>query len=401
MQIDYRTSRRATDIIAAMGRTEDLKFSPRNKLLAIAAYAKNKIAIFGINIDELHGGTRGISLTDAFEIHSEHLKEPHGVDFLDEETIVVTNRSGDVIFFKLPLGEVGNDSFELTPLGVIRSGDGTLLDGPGSASIFRIDPNLYEALICSNYRDSVTRHLVDLSAGCSVKSNEILLKKWLAVPDGVSVSKDRHWIAVSNQKMRGVFLYEYASSLNALSDPDGILRVFSPHGVRFTSDGRFIVVSDGGAPYVHIYAKNGLSWRGVLNPIRSLRVMNDEDFLRGRYNAHEGGPKGIDIDNDMNILAITCQCRPLVFFNLKSILEETSVRSPDSRREYQENYSDEQSTSELRYELDIQTRLNREIEEIAEGINVLKSSRSWRITAPLRGVSSALRNFRVRRQNHE
>jgi hypothetical protein len=284
------------------------------------------------------------------------LNEPHGVDFLDEETIIVTNRSGDAIFLKLPSGEIVNNSFELEPLEFIRSGGAGLLHGPGSASIFRIDQKRCEVLICNNYGDTVTRHLVDLSAGCSVKSNEILLKKWLAVPDGLCISRDRNWIAISNQKMRGVFLYEYTSSLNAFSEPDGILRyVFSPHGVRFTSDGEFIVVADGGAPYVHIYAKNGSGWRGVHNPIRSLRVMNDEDFLRGRSNPHEGGPKGIDIDNAMNVIAVTCAGRPLVFFDLKAILESKQFRSPDPG-ENQESYSREQRALELRYELESQNR---------------------------------------------
>src|SRR5262249_3285399 len=233
MQINYSASQPATDVIAAMGRTEDIKFSPSNKLLAIAGYAKNKIAVFNIDID-ITDGTK-IAVTNAFELYSEQLKEPHGLDFFDEKTIIVTNRSGDAIFLKLPTtGEKLSNRFNLTPLEVIRSDDVGLLRGPGSASISRID-KLHEVLICSNYGDYVTRHLVDLSAGCSVKSNEVFLKN-LAIPDGVCISKDRGWIALSIQKMRGVFLYEYTSSLNALSEPDGILRyVFSPHGVRFSS----------------------------------------------------------------------------------------------------------------------------------------------------------------------
>jgi hypothetical protein len=394
MQINYRASQRATDVIAAVGRTEDLKFSPSNNLLAIAGYAKNKIAVFNIDID-ITDGTK-ITLTDAFELYSEQLKEPHGLNFLDEETIIVTNRSGDAIFLKLPTDEKLSNRFYLAPLGVIRSDDVGLLHGPGSASISRIDLKLHEALICSNYGNYVTRHLVDLSAGCSVKSNEVLLQKWLATPDGVCISKDRQWIAISNQKMRGVFLYEYTSSLNASSEPDGILRyVFSPHGVRFTSDGEFIVVADGGAPYVHIYAENGSGWRGVHNPIRSLRVMNDEDFLRGRSNPHEGGPKGIDVDNAMNVIAVTCAGRPLVFFDLKAILESTQCRLPDPG-ENQESYSREQRALELRYELETQNRLNQEIKEIEEhAVAKFESSTSWRITAPLRRVSSALRSFVV------
>src|SRR6516162_8740868 len=272
MQISYKASQRAADVIAALGRTEDLKFSPSNKLLAIAGYEKNKIAVFHIEIAKSAHGTK-ITLTDAFEIYSKELNEPHGLDFLDEETIIVTNRSGDAIFLQLPFGGTVSNSFELAPLGVISSGSAGPLSGPAAVSIFRMDQKLYEALICNNGSSNVTKHLIDLSAGCSVKRNEILLTKWLGVPDGISISKGGHWIAVSNHKMRGVFIYEY-TSLNASSEPDGILRyVFSPHGVRFTSDGEFIVVADGAAPYLHIYTKNGSSWRGVHNPIKSLRVL--------------------------------------------------------------------------------------------------------------------------------
>jgi hypothetical protein len=395
MQINYRASQPATDVIAAIGRTEDLKSSPSNKLLAIAGYAKNKIAVFNIDID-VADGTK-ITLTNAFELYSEQLKEPHGLDFLDEETIIVTNRSGDAIFLKLPTDEKPSNSFCLTPLEVIRSDDVGLLHGPGSASISRIDLKLHKALICSNYGNYVTRHLVDLSAGCSVKSNEVLLQKWLATPDGICISRDGHWIAVSNQKMRGVFLYECTSFLNALSEPDGILRyVFSPHGVRFTSDGEFIVVADGGAPYVHIYAKSRSSWHGVHTPITSLKVINDEDFVRLRSNPHEGGPKGIDVDNVMSVLAVTSESQPLVFFDLKALLESTQFRSPDPSGN-QESDAREQRALELRYELEIQSRLNQEITEIEEhAIAKFESSTSWRITAPLRRISSALRGLVVR-----
>ena len=157
MQINFRASQPATDAIAAIGRTEDLKFSPSNKLLAIAGYAKNKVAVFNIDID-VTDGTK-ITFTNAFELYSEQLKEPHGLDFLDEEIIIVTNRSGDAIFLKLPIDEKPSNSFCLTPLEVIRSDDVGLLHGPGSASISRIDLKLHEALICSNYGNYVTRHL--------------------------------------------------------------------------------------------------------------------------------------------------------------------------------------------------------------------------------------------------
>jgi WD40 repeat protein len=400
MEIDHTAPQHVRDVIASLGRTEDLKFSPSNKLLAIAGYAKNKIAVFDVDVDRLTDDTR-ITLTNAFEIYSDQLNEPHGLDFLDEETIVVTNRSADVIFLKLRSDKISPNSFKLAPLEVIRSGD--MLRGPSAVSVFRTDQSLYEAVICNNQSNNVTRHLVDSSAGCSVKSNEILLKKWLVIPDGVCVSADRRWLAISNADMRTVFLYEYNSSLNEFSEPDGILRcVFHPHGMQFTSDGRFILVADGGAPYVHIYKKNGSTWRGAHNPIKSLRVMNEENFLRGRSNPNEGGPKGIAVDNAMNVLAVTCEHRPLAFFDLKKILEDAQ-RSPDPGDN--QGYSHEQGTLEVRYELEIRNQLDQQIKEIEkrakeqlplqradEELALLKGSRSWRITAPLRRLSSALRN---------
>ena len=44
--------------------------------------------------------------------------------------------------------------------------------------------------------------------------------------------------------------------------------------------------------------------------------MDDATFLRGRYNPEEGGPKGIDVDRDMSVLATTCEHQPLAFFDL-------------------------------------------------------------------------------------
>ena len=51
------------------------------------------------------------------------------LDFIDEETIIVANRSGDAIFLQLPSGGMISDSLELTPLGVISSGSAGLLRG--------------------------------------------------------------------------------------------------------------------------------------------------------------------------------------------------------------------------------------------------------------------------------
>jgi hypothetical protein len=98
LEIDYSAPQHVRDIIGSLGRTEDLKFSPSNQLLAIAGYTKNKIAVFNIDVDKLNDGRR-IMLTDAFELYSDQLNEPHGLDFLDEETVIVTNQAEMPFFF--------------------------------------------------------------------------------------------------------------------------------------------------------------------------------------------------------------------------------------------------------------------------------------------------------------
>jgi hypothetical protein len=210
-------------------------------------------------------------------------------------------------------------------------------------------------------------------------------------PDGVSVSEP--WIAISNHNTHSVLLYENTGSLNEYSEPNGILRyAHYPHGLQFTSDGRFILVADAGAPYVHIYMKDGSGWRGVRSPFKSLRVLNDEDFFRGRTTVHQGGPKGIDIDNSMSTFVTTCEVLPLAFFDLAGVLEwiflmqrNGSHSSPgfgETLNESYETHCQGQRALEIKYELERQDQSN-------QAVALLMNSRSWRITAPLRWVSDA------------
>ena len=104
-----------------------------------------------------------------------------------------------------------------------------------------------------------------------------------------------------------------------------------PHGLRFSGDGSRIFVADAGAPYIHVYANDGNGWRGVRSPITSFRVMDEAQFLRGRHNPQEGGPKGLDIDDEMNVLVVTSECQPLAFFDPAAILEGVAVPGSSDR----------------------------------------------------------------------
>src|SRR4029453_7902022 len=158
-------------------------------------------------------------------------------------------------------------------------------------------------------------------------SCSVLLQKWLGTPDGVSISSDQRWIPLSKHDAHGVLLSRNKPPLNESSDPDGILRsVTYPHGVRFTADGRHILVADAGAPYVHVYANTGDGWHGLRNPVGSIRVMDQAVYESGHRNPKEGGPKGLDFDKSESVMVTTCEERPLAFFDLPAILDSVAGR---------------------------------------------------------------------------
>ena len=306
---------------------------------------------------------------------------------IDDEQIIVANRQGDATIFKLP-SNGGN--YELLPTEVIRSGD--VLTTPGADSINRKGQGFCEALICSTWGNTVTRHVLKLSERRSLESSEVLLKKWLDIPDGVSICEP--WIAISNHNAHSVYLYDSTVLLNQYSEPAGILRCFRyPHGLQFTSDGRYMLVADAAAPNVHLYMQDRCGWRGVRNPLHSMRVLSDEDFLRGRSTDGDGGPKGVDIDNSMSIFVTTCEVRPLAFFNLTEILDWISSMqvndangSPGLEEKLYaftlcEKHSQDQG-------LGLEIEYGHQRNQAKQALAALMNSRSWRITAPLRWISA-------------
>ena len=50
MRIEYKASDQVRDIIASLGRTEDVRFSPNNRRLAITAFRENAVGLFDVDI---------------------------------------------------------------------------------------------------------------------------------------------------------------------------------------------------------------------------------------------------------------------------------------------------------------------------------------------------------------
>ncbi|HET6620600.1 MAG TPA: hypothetical protein VFG64_11715 [Dongiaceae bacterium] len=383
MEIGYAAPGDVRAVIESLGRTEDVRFSPGNRRLAIAAFIRNRIAVLDVGIAAADGASE-VTLTGATEIAASCLSCPHGLDFIDDDTLVVASRKGDLAVFDLLSGSRPAD---LQPAQILRADEASLLNAPGSLAITRRSGSPPELLVCNNDGHSVTRHRIERgSGGFRIADGETLLRRWLNLPDGICVSHDGHWIAVSNHNTHDVLLYRNTPSLDEHADPDGVLRcVHFPHGLRFTVDGRHIIVADAGAPYVHIYASEGQGWAGARSPVRSVRIMDEATFLRGRHNPQEGGPKGIDIDRGMNVLVVTSEHQPLAFFDLPAMLADLLAGGP---------------VLEVRYELGILEQAERLRTRAAQAesraakaearLLAKKGRKAWRIAGPLRRACSAL-----------
>jgi sugar lactone lactonase YvrE len=312
-----------------LGRVEDLKFSPDNSRLVVVGYDRSSIAIVDVDI-AVTGDHPEVALTDMVELPSAHLNQPHGVDFLDDDTIVVANRLGTVNCFRLPRRGTAASGADLEPIDCGPQQEFHGLREPGSVAV-RVDADGgREVLVCNNGGNTVTSHSLE-PASLGVSASNVLLRRWLGTPDGIAISPDDRWMAVSNHQARTVMLYDRSRALDEDSDPDGILRgALAPHGVCFSADGGHLFVADAAQPFLHVYARVGRTWGGVQQPAASLHVIDEETFRIGlRIGPEHGGPKGVDIDRHGHVLAMSAVAQPLAFFDVCAILERMADHRPD------------------------------------------------------------------------
>jgi hypothetical protein len=323
--LEIRSSLEAREMLAHLGRTEDLKFSPSKKLLAIAGFDSERVIIFKVNLEASKESPR-INLSDYFQIFSPMLKSPHGLVFLDERTLIVANRAGAINVFTLPVAAGKQQKYTLDPVRTIGGGRFRKLDSPGSVDAYPMGWGVYRVLICNNYAHHVTSARIIPAARHLVWGHQILLEKSLEIPDGINVSENRKWIVVSNHVSGTLFMYENQYNLGRRSEPVAVLHGMDcPHGVRFTDNDQKLIVVDSAAPNMCVYATGSNGWKGDYFPVKTMRVLDDQTFELGRYNLEEGGPKGIDLDPVSNVLAMTCEHQPLTFYSLDSILQETQA----------------------------------------------------------------------------
>jgi hypothetical protein len=359
-----------------IGRCEDVSFSPDNRRLGLACLERNSVAILDVTVTT-SGNRARVAVNDVAEYSSNRLAAPHGVEFLDDATLLVANREGKVLAFRVPSKASALDEVELAPIDLVAGTDFEYLSAPGSIVIIRAQGVPLEVLICDNRNDTVTRHLLE-DGSFRVLSNDILLRHLLDYPDSVAVTDDNRWIAISNHDAHVVMLYERDSALSKHSAPDCIMRgTIYPHGLRFSADGRHLFVADSGRPHINIYTRVADTWRGVHYPEASVRVMSDEIFELGS-DAASRGPKGIALDQHGLILAVTFEKQPLAFYDVCTMLEHISGRQPD--RELL-----------LSYEVEA---LEHERARLEQREAWVRESTSFRITKPIRLIKSAWLKYR-------
>ena len=307
-------------VLDGLGRTEDIVFSPDGRRLAIAAYLRHRIAVFDFHVTESSEGKK-VAVTGVVEIAADTLERPHGLCFLDDGALAVANRAGGVHVYAVPRSGDDPAARATRPLQTITGSDTAPIRTPGSVSALPLASGALELLVCHNYSHVVTRHLLDPRRGYASTHDEVLLRRGLAVPDGICHSADGAWIAVSNHDSHEVLVYRRTSALGPDASPDAVLRnVICPHGVRFTRDGRHVLVADAHAPFVNVYERGASGWHGVLDPTGMARVLDRALYLRGRNNPEEGGPKGIDVDAGARVVACTSEFQNLAFFDLDAVL---------------------------------------------------------------------------------
>ena len=359
--------------LEAAGRTEDVRVSPDGRRLALACYSENAIGLAEIEIERAAAAAR-IAVTDFELLRGSGLHEPHGVDFVTDDVVVVANRGGTVAFFALPeRGSCG----ELVPWGD-PAGAPDERDGPGSVLV-RAEEDGDSLLVCNNWVHTVTRHA--LAPDGVLSSGEIVAERRLELPDGLALSADGRWLAVSSHDSSVVLVYAYPSRED-FEEPVCMLRgVRCPHGLRFASDGRRLFVADAGAPYVHVFETVAGGWTGVAYPVRSIRVLDDDAFARGRHNRYEGGPKGIDVLDGDDVLVVTCDGTPVAFFDL---LRANDPVTTDLRLQYELNV------------LDAHDETKETVADLRRELDAFRGTRAWKIIEPARETYAKVRRLRSR-----
>lgn len=322
--IPYETTPEIEDKISKIGRTEDIKFSPDNKQFAIAETSSNKIHLFSIEINKDNASFR-IIITKYSSITSQNLKYPHGVSFLGNKNLIVCNRNGGVTIFEIPADIYNDTEHSLKPIKKIN-GEGYIfsdVNSPGSIDVVRIDENFYQTYICNNFWNMISYHEIKIDCSVKVKNKGVLIEKGVKIPEGISTSPNKNWIAISNHVDGNVLIYKNSQNLNRNTQPNAILKgPVCPHGLRFNPNGDKLFVTDASSQYIYYYECIDGNWGESKVTCRPILMIDDATFYMARNAARDGGVKGVDVDNSNAVLLTTHKSEVIGFYNIDNLINE-------------------------------------------------------------------------------
>ena len=324
--IDYLPTPAVRIALATLGRTEDIRFSPDNSLAALAGFGHNTCLLLTMKIDWRHG-VPSIVLDDFIEIHSPAIMHPHGFDFIGNDRLVVANRAGAITIFRLPPQPFNGRTVTLIPeRSISRIGWFHRLRTPGSVAVLPRTDGDIDIYACNTFGRRVSSHRIKRGGWPLFTSGRVVAESGLDIPDGIAISPDKRFIAVSNHNNQCVSIFDLNNPTGPEAKIAGTLSGLSyPHGLRFSPDGKSLYVADAGAPLVHKFVATDGNWAIAAKPSHSVRVLSEKVFLAGRKNDQEGGPKGMDIDNSGTVMAITCEEQPLAFFDVNRLFSDPGV----------------------------------------------------------------------------
>lgn len=301
-------------------RTEDITISPDRSRMAIAGFYSHQVLVLDVSL-AAHGQLAMRSESGVL-IRCDGFDLPHGVTFLDDDTLCVASRASGLTFFDLSELRGTSGIVKPKPLLDVPGGDGLEVSTPGSLDSRPLGDGRFELVVCNNYSHRVSRHVVDMADGCKLVSSEVILADQFDVPDGVIYSPDRKLIAVSNHHEYAVQFYELGAITGPDTPPVAVLHETGfPHGLAFACGGECFFVADAGLPYVHMFKADGGNWRGGFAPCGHMQVLNTQQFMLGRADPAEGGPKGLCAYDDLDLLMMTCEFKQLMAFRLSEVID--------------------------------------------------------------------------------
>lgn len=326
---------RIQSYLRAIRRAEDIKFSPNNSHIAIADYSQNRIFVFGIVV-EVKWNRRSVHLTSYVAISSDAFELPHGIAWLDEATLVIASRKGHLSVLDVRDVLDCNGEVHLQSKAELREKQQMI--APGSVCTRKLSGTLAELLVCDNVANRINSYVIDRAALLHPPAVKAVITEGLDLPDGIALSPQGNRMAISNHNTSSVLIFRDGPSLTWESPHCGkLVGVGYPHGVRFSPDGKRICVADAGSPFLYIYTSTSGDWSGDYYPDIRLRVYSDRDFLKGRSNPQEGGPKGLDFSADGSILLVASELEPMVAIDLRSTLavlpreaDRRSITAPET-----------------------------------------------------------------------